>query len=82
MPRRQNDSASYVKPCTRAFEMFQLNRNLALCKRDWCKTGGASVSDIFAPVVRPGGAGREVDFEVGGSRGRGCVRGRDGGQQA
>jgi hypothetical protein len=37
--------------------------------------------DIFAPVLGPG-VGRGVDFEVGGSRGRGSLRGHHGDQQA
>ena len=46
--------------------------------RNW---GLECVPGIFAPV--PGaGVGRGVDFEVGGSRGRGSLRGHHGDQQA
>jgi hypothetical protein len=37
--------------------------------------------DILAPVLGPG-VGRGVDFEVGGSRGRGSLRGHHGDQEA
>ena len=43
--------------------------------------GCQCVPDIFAPVLGPG-VGRGVDFEVGGSRGRGSLRGHHGDQQA
>ena len=46
--------------------------------RNW---GCQCVPGIFAPVLGPG-VGRGVDFEVGGSRGRGSVRGHHGDQQA
>jgi hypothetical protein len=46
--------------------------------RNW---GCQCVPSIFAPV--PGAeVGRGVDFEVGGSRGRGSLRGHHGDQQA
>jgi Rhodopirellula transposase DDE domain len=43
--------------------------------------GCQRMPDIFAPVLGPG-VGRGVDFEVGGSRGRGSLRGHHGDQQA
>ena len=46
--------------------------------RNW---GWECVAGIFAPVLGPG-VGRGVDFEVGGSRGRGSLRGHHGDQQA
>jgi hypothetical protein len=44
-------------------------------------SGCQCVPGIFAPVLGPG-VGRGVDFEVGGSRGRGSLRGHHGDQQA